>query len=119
MALMDNVKVPTFKGPNARTQSSGNANPNSNEPGPMRKKSAPNTNIAFRLIQPAFHGDVHPARAWWLNRPSLSLRKVAGTSSNLKPRCADLSTISEAYSHDCDASSILLNASIVNPRIPQ
>ena len=63
MALMDNVKAPIFNGPNASTQSKGNANPNSNEPGPIRKKSAPNTNIALRLIQPAFQGEVHPARA--------------------------------------------------------
>ena len=33
--------------------------------------------------------------------------------------CTDFSTISDAYSQDCDRRSIRIRASLVMPRIPQ
>src|ERR1700722_13845300 len=76
-------------------------------------------NIARRLIHAAAHGENQPERLWWLRRPSRSFRKRIGTSCGRSRMWTDLSTISEAYSHDCERSPIRSNAARVMPRIPQ
>src|ERR1700730_1622997 len=76
-------------------------------------------NIALRLIHAAWNGENHPARLWWLTLPSLSLRKRTGTSAVRSFMRTDLSTISDAYSHDCDARLMRSSASFVMPRMPQ
>src|SRR5579872_1065327 len=76
-------------------------------------------NIDRRFIHAAFQGDSQPERLWWLSRPSWSFRKRTGTSVVASFMWTDLSTISEAYSHDCELSRIRTNASRVMPRIPQ
>ena len=75
-------------------------------PGLNRKNSAPWTNIARRLIQAAWNGENQPERLWWDSRPSRSLRKVTGTSVVRRPMRTDLSTISDAYSHDWETRPI-------------
>ena len=42
-----------------------------------------------------------------------------GTSSVLSRMCTDLSTISDAYSHDWDCRFMRSNASRLIPRMPQ
>ncbi len=76
-------------------------------------------NMALRLIHAALNGESQPSRLWWLTRPSRSLRNVTGTSVVRSSMCTDLSTISDAYSHDCDCRFIRSSASRVMPRIPQ
>ncbi len=88
-------------------------------PGLNRKNSAPWTNIARRLIQAAANGENQPDRLWWESRPSRSLRKVTGTSVVRSSIRTDLSTISEAYSHDWETMPIRTSASRVMPRMPQ
>ena len=77
------------------------------------------TNSVLRLIQAARYGDSQPARRWWLRRPSRSFRKSTGTSAVRSRMCTDLSTISDAYSQDCDWSAMRLSASVLIPRMPQ
>src|SRR6478735_159396 len=76
-------------------------------------------NIALRLIHAAWNGENQPKRLWWLTRPSLSFRKLTGTSVVRNCMWTDLRTISDAYSHDCELICMSRSASIVIPRIPQ
>ena len=115
----ENVSGPSVIGPKLSGSAIARPEASSSKPGLSTKKSAPLTNIARRLIQPAFHGAVQPARLWWLTRPSRSLRKRTGTSAVRRSMRTDFSTISDAYSQDCDESSIRANASRVIARIPQ
>src|SRR6478735_7262816 len=110
---------PTVIGPNESGKVRHEPSANRNNPGLNRKKSAPYTNIARRLIQAACQGENQPDRLWWLKRPSRSLRKRIGTSSVFKCMCTDLSTISEAYSQDCERRSMRSSAALPMPRIPQ
>ena len=75
--------------------------------------------MARRLIHAAWNGENHPARLWWLSRPSRSFRKRTGTSVVRRRMCTDLSTISDAYSHDWEEMSMRSSASRVMPRMPQ
>jgi hypothetical protein len=75
--------------------------------------------MARRLIHAALNGENQPSRLWWLTRPSRSFRNVTGASVVSRSMCTDLSTISEAYSHDCDCRFMRSRASRVMPRIPQ
>src|SRR5687767_2654725 len=75
--------------------------------------------MARRLIHAACHGENHPARLWWLTRPSLSLRNRTGTSAVRSFMWTDFSTISDAYSHDCDERSMRSKARREMARIPQ
>ncbi len=71
------------------------------------------------MIQAAWNGENQPERLWWLSRPSRSVRKVTGTSVVRSSMWTDFSTISDAYSHDCDEMSMRSRASRVIPRMPQ
>ena len=71
------------------------------------------------MIQAACQGENQPERLWWLRRPSRSLRKRIGTSSVRSFMCTDFSTISDAYSQDCERRSMRPSASLVMPRMPQ
>ncbi len=51
--------------------------------------------------------------------PLRSFRKRIGTSSVRSFMCTDLSTISDAYSHDCDRRPMRSSAPRVMPRMPQ
>ena len=110
---------PTVIGPPDSGNVSARPSASSKRPGLNRKKFAPYTNIARKLIQAACHGENHPARLWWLSRPSRSFKKRMGTSSVRRRMCTDFSTISDAYSQDCERRSIRIKASVVMPRIPQ
>ena len=44
---------------------------------------------------------------------------MTGTSVVRSSMCTDFSTISDAYSHDCDCRSMRSSASRVMPRMPQ
>src|SRR5579872_4358058 len=76
-------------------------------------------NMALKLIQAAAHGENHPARLWWLTRPSQSFRNRIGTCATRRFMWTDLSTISDAYSQDWERSPIRSSAGRVIPRIPQ
>ena len=56
-------------------------------------------------------GENQPERLWWLRRPSRSLRKRTGTSAVRSSMCTDFSTISDAYSQDCERRSMRSSAS--------
>src|SRR6478736_9533012 len=95
-----NVIGPTVIGPSESGKVRAAPSAKKANPGLNKKKSAPYTNMARRLIQAACQGENQPERLWWLRRPSRSLRKRIGTSSVFSRMCTDFSTISDAYSQD-------------------
>src|SRR6188768_1283235 len=115
----ENVIGPSVSGPKERGKVSSEPKNSRHSPGLNKKKFAPYTNIARRLIQAAYQGENQPERLWWLKRPARSFRKRIGTSAVRSFMCTDLSTISEAYSHDCDCRSMRTKARLVMPRMPQ
>src|SRR4051794_8697304 len=115
----ENVIGPIVIGPNESGKVRHEPIASKSSPGLNKKKSAPYTNIACRLIQAACHGENQPERLWWLKRPSRSLRNRIGTSAVRKRMWTDLSTISEAYCQDCDCRSMRTKPSLLMPRMPQ
>src|SRR6187551_149881 len=116
---VEKVIGPRVIGPKASGNVRQEPSANRNKPGLNRKKSAPYTNIACRLIQAACQGENQPERLWWLRRPSRSLRKRIGTSAVRSRICTDLSTISDAYCQDCDCRSMRTKPALLMPRMPQ
>ena len=72
-------------------------------------------------IDPSGAPRLAPAVAFEVARAARRL--AAGTAPELRlcpsSRQTDFSTISDAYSQDCDSSSMRFNASLVMPRMPQ
>ncbi len=119
MLLRLSVTGPIVIGPKLNGSVSSRPSVSITLPGLNKKNSAPWMNMARRLIQAAWNGENQPERLWWDSRPSRSLRKVTGTSTVFSPIRTDFSTISEAYSHDCDTRPMRSSASRVMPRMPQ
>ena len=76
-------------------------------------------NIARRLIQAAWNGENQPDALVMGQAAVPVLENVTGTSVVRSSIRTDLSTISEAYSQDCDTRPIRTSASRVMPRMPQ